>query len=207
MFPFVCCVLFASALFGFVPLPTNRPDEVPGPFPVLRPVAGLAAAVVGAVLLRMRSRPGALRDWVQGGTVSIDEDGPSALRWSDWAIVTTRVGLLDRRTRRLHLERRVLLGLVPFGELDRPLADFYRVEVRADLVQRRHRGEVRDVRFDYAVALVDRTGARTVLLDVSGAIGDPAPERLVARLREALERDVGRPGGSGEAPIARLGRG
>lgn len=207
MFPFVGCVFVATVLLGFFSLPSKHSDAWTGPHPEVRPLALLTGAIVAAVAWRMLSRPDAIRDWWQGGTVSIEQDDAEALRWSDWAVFMTRVGVLDRRTRRVRLDRRVLCGLVPLGAVERPLADFYRVEVRADLVQRRHRGEVHDVRFDYAVALVDRSGARTVLLDLAGGVHAKAPERLVATLREALEREIGRPGGSGEAPITRLGRG
>lgn len=176
--------------------------------PVLATVT-FALAILG-VLLQMLSHPHGIKDWVQGGVVDVTSAATGRLTWIDWAIAITRRGSLDPAKGYLRLERRIAFGLIPIGNVLRPLRDFYRVEVHVEprYVQRRHRrrrgfftdacdgDHQRLVGYTYTVSLVDRSGDRLCVLDLSAGLGR-AEEQFIAGLRERLEAAVGRPG---EAP-------
>jgi len=172
----------------------------------------VAGGGIGAVVHRWMTRPDAIKDFYWGGTVDITRDNDERLSWEDWTIGLSRFGTVDRRAGRLRLERRLVFGLIPVGTIDKPLSDFYRVEVDTVLKERRHRSHgfqvdhhrSRPDHWDYVVRVVARNTDRLTVLTVSAPLNDKKAERLVADLRLRLERDVGSPGGTG--PVGPLGR-
>mgnify|MGYP007037739458 CR=1 FL=1 len=165
----------------------------------LDPRLVLAAVVAGlpvlGVLLRMATAgPDAVRDWLQGGVLDVRE-GADRVTWIDQALVFTRRGEVDKRRLTLRLERRLLCGLIPLGVVTRPLGDFYRVEVRSQAVEdhRRRReglfgtGQVRISHWNHELSLVDRRAARLLVMDLSVTPRGQKKERVIVRLREALQ--------------------
>ncbi|MFC1705770.1 hypothetical protein ACFL59_02985 [Planctomycetota bacterium] len=158
------------------------------------------AAAVAPVVMRWINDPRSLRDYYQGGIVTL-LDGPGRLTWSDWAIVFSRQGALDKESGQLSVALSCFYGLIPVASIKRPIAEFYRVEVahREVTRMRRHRGlgsgmghyhEV-PVRDDYEVFLVDRQANRVKLLDLSTKLGDRRGENFVGVMAQRLERAVG----------------
>lgn len=197
MFPVLVVGLVFSLVFTFEP--HFRFGAEPR-WQVL-PVAVVCGAAIAAVIHRWTRHPTGMFDWIQGGVVDITHRDPERLRWIDWAVAITRQGSIDVRTGRVRLERRLLLGLIPLNVVERPLDDFYRVEVKVTPREsrRRHRGLFEHDRYevtgnDYAVYLVDRRGDRLCVLDLSTGLHGRGDE-FVGGLRQLLEEVVGRPGG------------
>lgn len=165
------------------------------------PLALAFAGAIATVFWRWTRHPMGIFDWVQGGVVDVTHRDPDRLRWVDWAVAITRLGTIDARSGLVRLERRLLLGLVPFNVVERRLDEFYRVEVKVTPREsrRRHRGFFFDhhthevVGYDYAVYLVDRRGDRLCVLDLSTGLHG-AGDEFVGGLRQLLEDVVGRPG-------------
>jgi hypothetical protein len=75
----------------------------------------VAAGSLVAVVIQWARHGDGAQDWLHGGVAYIDRDDSSQLGWVDWAVIVTRRGLLHPGARRLRLETRVLLGLVPIA--------------------------------------------------------------------------------------------
>lgn len=158
------------------------------------------AAVVIAAIVRMAAHPDAIKDWYAGGVVYLGRDDAYRLEWVDAAIAITRVGSIGLRDGSIELERRLLLGIIPAGTVRRPIGEFYRVDVRADLEEQvRRRGwtgwrqEDRPIRYHYVIDLVDRRGDRLRVLDLAAGINDERAERFVGDLRIRLEKAISSP--------------
>lgn len=198
MFPALVGALLAALFLVFEPRFEGHGDPRWSLFPL---VLALGAAV-GVVLWRWALHTQGVFDWLQGGIVDITQRDPERLRWVDWAVAITRRGTIDTVAGFVRLERRALLGLIPLGVVERPVGDFYRVQVEVTPREsrRRRRGLFDDdeydvVGYDYAVYLVDRRGDRLCLLDLSTGIGGRG-EAFNGRMRQAAEDLIGRPGGT-----------
>jgi hypothetical protein len=83
----------------------------------------VAASSLVAVVVQWARHEGGAQDWLHGGVVYIDRDDSNQLGWVDWAVVVTRRGLLHTGARRLRLETRLFLGLVPIASHEIKLAE------------------------------------------------------------------------------------
>jgi hypothetical protein len=185
------------------------------------PPGGLALTVasalgIAAVVLQMVRHPHGVRDWTQGGVVDLPLSTDGRLRWTDWAIAITRLGVLDASAGTLRLERRLFFGLIPAGTVARPVREFYRVEVQSEprYSERRHRnslvgaalslldsdpGDGDLIGYEYSVSLVDRKGDRLCVLDLTAGTSR-AEEGFIVALRTSLEAALGRPGDAPAPP-------
>lgn len=155
----------------------------------------LACVIVVLTVLAKLLGPGSgIRDWSSGGIVRIVRDDPRRIVWSDWAVVLTRRGSVDKVARRLRLEERVLLGLIPWGSIERPLGDHEDCTAEHhfhDLGRDEETHRARDA-YDHVVLLHRSDGQPLRLLDVvSGDLNDAAgalAESLARQIRRVIRR-------------------
>jgi hypothetical protein len=185
MLPLLLGALAVCAFLGLEPLRRGASPRWPAVG-----VAGLACLGLLRVLVEWARRPGGVRDWLQGGVVTVGPDGGGRVEWTDWAVAVTRVGYVDRRAGVLRLERRLLFGLVPLAPVVRPLSDVARVELQVEAREGKQRWPFESERpivgHTYRLNLVDRRADRLCVLDLEAGL-DGRGERLVTRLRDQLQ--------------------
>ncbi|MBI3722390.1 hypothetical protein HY251_00315 [bacterium] len=91
----------------------------------------VSGGLVALVLVHWVLYPGAARDLVGGGFARLDESG-TGFRWLNWGILYTRAGEIDVPAKRVRVWRRLFLGLLPVGAIDRSFDEFYRVAIDAE---------------------------------------------------------------------------
>lgn len=147
----------------------------------------LCTAILIAVAVKFSGSDG-VRDWSSGGVASITRDDSRRIAWSDWAILVTRSGWIDLRLRRLRLETKLFLGLIPWARVDRPIQAFDNVEAIHHYFESRDQDTGRTLEtYDHAVELHRADGQPIRLFDLASGSSNDAATALVNRLAGRIQ--------------------
>ncbi|MEO8500395.1 MAG: hypothetical protein ABI565_05720 [Vicinamibacteria bacterium] len=182
--------LLFAAFALFASLTELAGDFSPARHPLMLTGALLSALIVAMGLFKLMTGAEGVRNWISGDVASIVRDNSYRLAWSDWGVLVTRAGSIDIKRKRLRLDTRIFLGLIPWATVDRPIDPLDRVEALHHYYENRDEDGGSSETYDHAVELHRADGEPIRLFDVTSDSYDGPAAALVDRLSTRVKAAI-----------------